>query len=58
MSDEEALEELFLGALSRLPSADERQAFRDHRGKVSDRRTAFADTLWALINTREFILNH
>jgi hypothetical protein len=22
------------------------------------RRTVFADTLWALINTREFILNH
>ena len=24
----------------------------------SARRAAFADTLWALINTREFILNH
>jgi hypothetical protein len=58
MTDEEVLEELFLGALSRRPTADERKAFRDYRRKVPDRRTALADTLWALINTREFILNH
>jgi hypothetical protein len=58
MTDEEVLEELFLGALSRRPTADERQAFRDYRHKASDRRAAFTDALWALINTREFLLNH
>jgi hypothetical protein len=57
-ADEEVLEELFLAALSRCPSADERRAFREHRLKAPDRRAAFTDTLWALINTREFILNH
>ena len=25
---------------------------------VTDRTQAFTDTVWALINTREFILNH
>jgi hypothetical protein len=58
MSDEQILEELFLATLSRLPGTDDRQAFADHRRRVSDRRSAFSDTLWALINTREFILNH
>jgi hypothetical protein len=57
-TDAEVLEELFLGALSRWPTAGERQAFREYRRRVPDRRAAFADTLWALINTREFILNH
>jgi len=58
MTDEAVLDELFLGAVSRSPTADERLAFRDYRQKVSDRRVAFTDMLWALINTREFILNH
>jgi hypothetical protein len=58
MTEEQALEELFLASLSRLPTVSERQAFGDHRKRVPDRQTAFSDTLWALINTREFILNH
>ena len=41
-----------------LALSDEQQAFRDYRRKTPDRRAAFGDTLWALINTREFILNH
>src|SRR5262249_41167156 len=52
MTDDEVLEELFLGSLSRLPTAGERQAFRDYRYRVPDRRAAFTDTLWALVNTR------
>jgi hypothetical protein len=58
LSDEKVLEELFLATLSRLPGTDDRQAFAEHRRRVRDRRGAFTDTLWALINTREFILNH
>jgi len=57
-SDEEVLEELFLATLSRLPTIRDRQAFADYRKMVTDRRAAFTDTVWALINTREFILNH
>ncbi len=58
MSDEEILEELFLATLSRRPTAADRKFFADYRQTESDRRTVFIDTLWALINTREFILNH
>ncbi len=55
---EEALEELFLATLSRLPNDHERQAFRDHAKSETNRVTLLTDTMWALINTREFILNH
>jgi hypothetical protein len=58
MTDEQVLEELFLASLSRLPTSSERDAFGEHRRKTPDRQVAFGDTLWALINTREFILNH
>jgi hypothetical protein len=56
--DRELLDELFLATLTRYPTAAERQAFDEHRQSATDRRAALTDTLWALINTREFILNH
>jgi hypothetical protein len=57
-SDDEVLEELFLATLTRPPAESERQAFARLRSGARDRRVAFTDTLWALLNTREFILNH
>jgi hypothetical protein len=57
MSDEQVLDELFLAALTRLPTADERSAFTEYRSRTS-RQVACTDVMWALINTREFILNH
>ena len=71
--DGEVLEELFLAALSRRPTEAEKKNFQEYREKKrkavqqarGDRRAAgtarralFADTLWALINTTEFIFNH
>jgi hypothetical protein len=58
MTDDEVLDELFLACLTRPPTADERAAFEKHRHEAKARQAAFLDTLWALINTREFILNH
>ena len=58
MSDDEILEELFLATLSHMPTEEQRRAFAEHRERVSDRRAAFMDVMWALLNTREFILNH
>src|SRR5207249_1115821 len=58
MSDEEILDELFLATLSRRPTEADRKSFADYRQTVSNRRELFTDTFWALINTREFILNH
>ena len=57
-SDEDVMDELFLATLSRFPTEADRRLFADYRAAHSDRRAAFTDTLWALINTREFILNH
>jgi hypothetical protein len=56
--DAEAVEELFLASLSRPPSGDEARSALDHLRTSPDRATGLADVLWALINTREFVLNH
>lgn len=57
-SDEAIFEEVFLAALGRFPTAGELDTFHQHRLTNTDRSAAFTDVVWALINTREFILNH
>ena len=57
-TDNEVLDELFLATLTRLPTEKDRKSFAEHRRLVNSRREAVIDTMWALINTREFILNH
>jgi Protein of unknown function (DUF1553) len=56
--DAEIIDELYLATLSRLPAADERDRVLDHLRAKADRKAAMTDVLWALINTREFFLNH
>ncbi len=56
--DNAALDELFLGAIARFPTDKEREKFAAYRETHKDRRAAFGDALWALVNTREFRLNH
>jgi len=56
--DVKALEELFLSTVSRFPTEKEKSSFDRYRKDAPDRRTAYADTLWALLNTTEFIFNH
>jgi hypothetical protein len=58
LTDEQVLEELFLATLTRPPTQRDREVFAAYRAGEADRRAVFTDTLWALINTREFILNH
>jgi hypothetical protein len=57
-TDDEILDELFVACLTRPPTEEERAGFARHRAANKSRVEAFQDTLWALINTREFILNH
>jgi hypothetical protein len=57
-SDDEVISELFLATLCRWPGEEEKQAALEQVKGGSDRRAGFADLLWALINTREFALNH
>ncbi len=58
LSDARIVEELFLVTLSRLPEAGERAAALDRVSAAPDREAGLTDVLWALVNTREFILNH
>lgn len=58
LSDAELVDELFLATLTRLPKTSEKEAAVKHLGLSKARVVAITDLLWALVNTREFILNH
>jgi hypothetical protein len=55
-SDAEIVEEFYLAALSRPPSATEQQAALAMIGRAKDRRTALEDLVWGLVNAKEFLL--
>jgi hypothetical protein len=56
--DAEVVEELFLTTLSRFPDKDEARSALEQLRTRPDRDSGLADVFWALINTREFVLNH
>ena len=58
LTDDEVVERLWLAALTRLPTAAERTKALEHLKKRSDRPEAVRDLVWAVINTREFLLQH
>ena len=54
--DSDLLSELFLGTVGREPSTEQRKAAMEHLTKHKDnRKLAFENILWALVNTREFL---
>ncbi len=57
-SDSEILDELYLAAVSREPTQSERTAVTTHIGRGQDRRKAWEDVVWALLNSKEFLLRH
>jgi hypothetical protein len=57
-NDDEILEELFLATLSRVPNEQEKKLFAESKEREKNREALFTDVVWALLNTREFILNH
>jgi len=48
----------FLRTLSRMPSASELEMARADIGSSPDKIGAVRDLLWALLNTKEFLVNH
>jgi hypothetical protein len=54
----ELVEELYLASLSRFPSQDERQTAVSLLNDSADRRASLEDLTWALINSKEFLLQH
>jgi len=58
MTDDDILTDLYYAALSRPPFDDEKKLALAHVAKGMDKRKAWEDVLWALINTREFLFRH
>jgi hypothetical protein len=58
LSDTEMLEELYLSTLSRLPTENDVQVSLAHVAKATDKRRAWEDVHWALLNTKEFLFRH
>lgn len=52
--DAAAIQKLFRRVLARAPTDRERQIATEHLAAVKDRREAFEDLLWSLVNTAEF----
>lgn len=59
-ADKEILADLYLATLSRLPLEAEEKAALDHVNKApeADRRKAWEDVQWALLNAKEFLFRH
>ena len=57
-SDRDKVEELYLAAFSRPPTADELKDVLAYLERAKDGKVAYRDLVWALMNTREFAFNH
>jgi hypothetical protein len=55
---DEIVDELYLSALSRLPSDAERQASRELLAESANAGEYYQDLLWALINSKQFLFVH
>jgi hypothetical protein len=58
LEDGKILEHIYLAALCRLPTSNEQSAISAHLRRARDRRKAWEDVVWALLNSKEFLLRH
>ncbi len=58
VSDVDIRNEFYLAALCRMPTEAEVAAISAHIGRSRDRRKAWEDVVWALLNSKEFLLRH
>lgn len=58
--DAQVLDELYLTALSRLPTADERTRIVKELSTIpaAEKRAAWEDVYWSVLSSREFLFNH
>ena len=57
-ADEEILEELYLAAFTRPPTAEERKALATQIAASPSREQAWQDLQWAIVSSRQFAENH
>jgi hypothetical protein len=50
------IDELYWSALSRAPTAEERESLVRHMEQASDWRAALEDIAWGVVNSKEFLL--
>jgi hypothetical protein len=55
-STDELIQQAYLRTLSRLPTENEVATSREHFASASDPLVALRDLLWALLNTKEFMV--
>ena len=56
--DAEKIDELFLWAFARKPSDEQRKAALEHITRnATNKKAAYENILWALLNTKEFVFN-
>jgi hypothetical protein len=55
---EQAVEELYLAALARYPTPEDKKKALEYLAKKQDLRRGLEDLTWALLNSREFMFNH
>lgn len=59
LSEQKAVEELYITALSRLPRTTEKEVAMKYLDQhQNEREQALRDLVWAVINTQEFLLQH
>ena len=52
------IDELYLAAYARFPTAEELNTTMAYVEQQSNKQEAIEDTLWALLNSKEFMFNH
>jgi hypothetical protein len=50
--------EIYLWAYARPPEADELRTVQEYLTAEGNRKEAYEDVIWALLNTKEFLFNH
>jgi hypothetical protein len=58
LDTDELVREMYLRTLSRMPTDQEMSRNREFLTTARDPVSGIRDVLWALMNTKEFIVNH
>ncbi len=57
-NQDEVIQEIYLRTVSRFPTADEMKRAKEDLASAKDPVDGVRDVLWAMLNSREFLVNH